>query len=103
VGSLIDLEATIWEAARRTNTVSGASRSLMPTRQENDTRGTSLRLWPGVVIVLLQWLARFGLPLVNPGFTMYAVMAGLIGWLALMVWWLFFSRAEGIERYGAIA
>jgi len=62
-----------------------------------------LRLWPGVVIVLLQWAARFGLPILDPDFTAYGVMAGLAGGLALLVWWLFFSRAAWSDRLGAVA
>ena len=56
-----------------------------------------------MVIVLLQWTARFGLPIVDPDWTAYAVMAGLVGWVALIVWWLFFSRGPRAERYGAFA
>ena len=62
-----------------------------------------LRLWPGVVIVAAQWIARFGVPFIAPEFTMYSVMAGLAGGVAIVVWWLFFSRAPWSERLGAIA
>ena len=62
-----------------------------------------LRLWPGVVIVAAQWIARFGVPFIAPDFTMYSVMAGLAGGLAIVIWWLFFSRAPWSERLGAIA
>jgi outer membrane protein assembly factor BamB len=55
-----------------------------------------------VVIVLLQWMARFGMPIVLPDSTAYGVMAGLGGGLALIVWWLFFSRAAWSERIGAL-
>ena len=61
-----------------------------------------LRLWPGVVIVLLQWVARFGAPLLSPDFTVYGVLAGVAGGLALVVWWLFFSRAGRYERFGVL-
>ena len=60
-------------------------------------------MWPGVVIVLLQWVARFGIPILVPDFTAYGVLAGLAGGLAIVVWWLFFSRAPWSERLGAIA
>ena len=53
----------------------------------------SLRLWPGVVIVTAQWLARFGLPVVRTG-ALAASWRAAAG-LALVVWWLFFSRAAG--------
>jgi outer membrane protein assembly factor BamB len=64
---------------------------------------SSLRLWPGVLIVAVQWLARFALPVVYPDLTMYAVMAGFGGGFALVVWWLFFSRAPWVDRLGAVA
>jgi hypothetical protein len=38
-----------------------------------------LRPWPGVVIVLPQRVARFGIPILVPDFTAYGVLAGLAG------------------------
>ena len=61
-----------------------------------------LRLWPGVVIVAAQWLARFGIPIVAPDQTMYAVIGGLAGFFAIAVWWLFFSRAAWFDRIAAM-
>jgi outer membrane protein assembly factor BamB len=61
-----------------------------------------LRLWPGVAAVLLQWLIRFGVPVVAPEASMFAVLGGLACGLAVIVWWLFFSRAAWSERLGAI-
>jgi outer membrane protein assembly factor BamB len=57
-----------------------------------------------VVAVLLQWLLRFALKIVVPGFKgfSYALMGGLLGALAIVVWWAFFSRASRSERWGAI-
>ena len=60
-----------------------------------------LRLWPGVVIVVLQWLGRFGAPLVFPEAMAFGVIGGLVGGLAIVVWWVFFSRAPRAERWGA--
>ena len=64
-----------------------------------------IRLWPGIVIVLLQWLIRFGIPVVVPGdtTTQLGVFGGLFGGLAIVIWWVFFSRSPRIERWGALA
>lgn len=62
-----------------------------------------LRLWPGVVAVTLQWVIRFGVPLVWPDGLMYCVMGGVAGALLVVIWWLFFSRAAWVDRLGAIA
>src|SRR5436309_7847949 len=63
-----------------------------------------LRLWPGVLAVVLQWLAWFVLPAVLPEATLYGLLAGVCGGgLAVLLWWLFFSRAPGPERVGALA
>jgi outer membrane protein assembly factor BamB len=61
-----------------------------------------LWLWPGVVIVALQWAARFGLPIVAPDATMFAVIGGLLGFAGVVIWWLFFSRAAWLDRVAAI-
>ena len=62
-----------------------------------------LRLWPGVLAVVLQWLAWFVLPIVVPEATLYGFLGGILGGgLAVLVWWLFFSRAPWSERVGAI-
>ena len=62
-----------------------------------------LRLWPGVAIVILQWLLRFAVPVIAPGALIYGIFGGLAGWLAVVVWWAFFSRAPRPERVGAVA
>ena len=61
-----------------------------------------LRLWPGVLLVALQWLAWAAIPLVLPGTAGYGVIGGLVGGLLVLVWWLFFSRAPWSERLGAV-
>ncbi len=49
------------------------------------TRQRPLRLWSGVVIVLLQWLTRFGLPVIAPDVGGFAVLSGPVGALAVRV------------------
>ncbi|MGH9313933.1 MAG: hypothetical protein ACRD1S_12145, partial [Vicinamibacterales bacterium] len=63
-----------------------------------------LRLWPGVVAVVLLFLARFGLKAVVPGFRGFALgmQGALIAAVAVVVWWVFLSRAAWSERLGAI-
>jgi outer membrane protein assembly factor BamB len=62
-----------------------------------------LLLWPGIIIVVLQWLVRFGLPALFPGSGGFGVLGGLAGGLAVFIWWAFFSRAARFERWGAVA
>ncbi|MDP3000796.1 MAG: PQQ-like beta-propeller repeat protein [Bryobacterales bacterium] len=71
-------------------------------RTEEPTPVKPLRLWPGVVAVVLQWLAWVVIPIVAPEATMFAVLGALACGLAVVVWWLFFSRAAWSERVGAI-
>jgi outer membrane protein assembly factor BamB len=68
-----------------------------------------LRLWPGVLAAVLLLLVRFVVPAVVPGaqvFGLQAIAAGFFGSvlvaLAIVVWWLFFSRAPWSERLGAV-
>jgi outer membrane protein assembly factor BamB len=65
------------------------------------TRRTALRLWPGVAIVAVQWLGGFGLPLVAPDQGGTGVLVWAAGGLAVLLWWLFFSRAPWLDRLAA--
>jgi hypothetical protein len=65
--------------------------------------GNSIRLWPGVLAVTLQWLARFVVPLVAPDAAGLGVIAAVAGGFGVVVWWLFFSRAPWLERVGVLA
>jgi len=69
----------------------------------------SLRLLPGVLIVTIQWIMAFLVPRLAPGAEWFGVEIGLIGLigsvlagLGILVWWLFFSRAQWLERIGAL-
>jgi outer membrane protein assembly factor BamB len=63
-----------------------------------------LRVWPGIVAVVLQWIFRFGVKELFPGIQGfgYAVIGSLAFFLVIIVWWAFFSRARWRERLGAL-
>jgi outer membrane protein assembly factor BamB len=63
----------------------------------------SLRLWPGVVAVVIQWVGWFVIPVVAPDIGVYGLFTGFGMGLVIVVWWLFFSRAQWLERVAAIA
>ena len=64
-----------------------------------------LRVWPGVVAVVLQWVFRFGVKELFPGIQGfgYAVIGSLAFFLIIIAWWTFFSRARWKERLAALA
>jgi outer membrane protein assembly factor BamB len=68
----------------------------------NSSQHTNLRLWPGIAIVIIQWVVRFVLPAIEPETLAIAVFGGLGGGLLIMIWWAFFSRAPIFERWSAI-
>jgi outer membrane protein assembly factor BamB len=61
-----------------------------------------LRLWPGIVAAVLLCLAKFVIPVLLPDAIFFAGIFGMVCALAIIVWWLFFSRAPWLERIGAI-
>jgi outer membrane protein assembly factor BamB len=61
-----------------------------------------LRLWPAVAIAIVQLLVMFGAPVVAPDAGPIGMLGGVVGALAILVWWVFFSRAAWFERVGAI-
>lgn len=76
----------------------------MATDKKNldSTNQKPIRILPGIIIVLLQWLIRFTLPLIVPGTEVYGIFGGLLGGIAIIIWWAFFSRVSQFDRWGAI-
>jgi outer membrane protein assembly factor BamB len=60
-----------------------------------------LLLWLGVVAVVL-WLLRFVIPVVAPPAIIAGMLGSLVGALAVIVWWAFFSRGPRVERWGGV-
>ena len=69
---------------------------------DEPTMRKPLRLWPGVVAAVLLCVVRFVIPIVVPGALYFGVMGGLVGALAIVLWWVFLSRAPWSERLGAV-
>jgi len=61
-----------------------------------------LRLWPGVMLLVLQWLVRYGVPVVFPEQIPLAVLGSQGLAVAIGLWWMFFSRSPWSERFGAL-
>ncbi len=80
-----------------------AAQAMASARTDESARRRPLRLWPGVALVAVQWLLRY----VAPTFAPEALFAGVIAvplcGLAVIVWWLFYSRARRGERWSALA
>ncbi len=82
----------------------------LPSQQTDKINGEAndphprkpLRVWPGVVIVIVQWLAWLAIPVFLPDHILYALLVTASCALAIILWWMFFSRAPWYERLGAL-
>jgi len=61
-----------------------------------------LRVWPGVVLVVMQWIAWLVVPFFFPQYILQAIMVTAACALGVILWWLIFSRARWYERVGAL-
>lgn len=61
-----------------------------------------LRLWPGIVLVILQWIGWLVVPMIARDAAIFAVLGALACGVFVLVWWLFFSRAPWVNRIGAL-
>jgi outer membrane protein assembly factor BamB len=55
-----------------------------------------------MVLLILQWLGWFVVPFFLPATRLYGLLTGVVCGLAIVVWWMFFSRAPWVERVGAL-
>ncbi len=77
---------------------------------KDSTSRKPLRLWPGVAIAVVLVLLTYVVPRIAPAgaelFSLPLPVLGFFGGLActmaIVGWWLFFSRAYWSERLGAI-
>jgi len=74
-------------------------------RAKEPNQHKSLILWPGILILVLQCFIRFFLPVLipEPETLIISYLGGLLGGLAIFIWWIFFSKISGIDRWGTIA
>src|ERR1051325_6036037 len=75
---------------------------MTPEKTALPTPRKPLRLWPGVIAVALEWLGWFVVPTLFPPTALIGVGVGALCGLAVVVWWLLFSRAPWLERIGAV-
>lgn len=85
------------------------TRPLTATTEKTKLR-KPLRLWPGVILAVLLIVLRFVVPAVAPNTiilgmpaSVVGVFGGLLSGVAILAWWLIFSRAPWLERIGAFA
>lgn len=71
-------------------------------KAENELK-VPIRLWPGVVIAGLTALARYVVPRIAPEAAFVGFLVGVVGGFAVVVWWLFASRAPRLDRWAGAA
>ena len=76
----------------------------MANTQIGEASPRKLRLWPGIALLVLLFVFRIAVKAFVPGIEGfgYAVLGSLGCMLAIILWWLIFSRARWVERLGAI-
>lgn len=70
----------------------------MDTNNITNNKQASLRLWPGILLVVLQWVFRYIAPIIEPEAIIIGVFGVLVFGLGIIIWWLFFSKAQLFDR-----
>ena len=65
--------------------------------------GTSSRLWPGVALALLILPLKFAVPRLLPDLMIEGLLGSVLGGILVLFWWVFFSRAPRLDRWGGAA
>lgn len=62
-----------------------------------------LRVWPGIAAATVFVVSRFAVPVVLPDAGFAALLTSVVATAAILLWWLFFSRASWPDRLGGLA
>jgi outer membrane protein assembly factor BamB len=61
-----------------------------------------LRLWPGIILIVIQIIISYLIPLIAPDRMDISALGGLACCVLILLWWIIFSRAPHFERWGAL-
>jgi outer membrane protein assembly factor BamB len=75
----------------------------MNTKSNDPGQRKPLRILPGIIILIIQLLLRYVLPVFVPEAVAMGLFGGILGGLAIIIWWAFFSRAQVLDRWTAVA
>jgi outer membrane protein assembly factor BamB len=74
----------------------------MDTKSHDPGQRKPLRIWPGIIILIIQLLLRYVLPAFIPEAVEIGFFGGILGGVAIIIWWAFFSRAQLLDRWTAV-
>jgi len=74
----------------------------MITNSTEPRQQKPLRILPGIIIIIIQLLLRYVLPVFIPEAIAVGLFGGILGGLAVLIWWVFFSRATRLDRWTAV-
>ena len=74
----------------------------MRLRKNKSTQQKPLRLWPGMVAMILIILVKLVVPKVISDALPVAIFGRLFLGLVVIIWWMFFSRAPRLKRWSAV-
>ena len=77
---------------------------MAPAPTDGASGRKPLRLWPGVLLVTVQWVSWLVVPVLftAPAAGFFGVGAGLLIGVLVLLWWVFLSRALWLERLLAV-